>query len=370
MARGHLHKRGDVWYAVVDYPRDPATPNKRNQKSIRLKEARTKREADSALIKLLREIDTGMAVEPSRITVGEFLERWLATEATNRVRATTLESYARMVHLHIVPLLGQRKLQSIRPTDIVDFYGHLTSPATAKNCRAVLSGAMKTAVRWGWIYANPVRDVSPPAYKAEAGDAWTSDECKAFLAAVEGKRWALAYRVVLGTGLRLGELVDLRWADIDLPNKRLTVSRTAVWVARVYSSNPPKSGQSREITLGADTLTALRQQHTRVREDQMRAEQWTNEDRAFPNLRGMVVRRDTLGGQFARDVRQTGVRPIRFHDLRHTHATLLLEAGVPIKTVSDRLGHANIGITADVYQHISGDMRRAAADVIDQLLAG
>lgn len=369
MPRGHIRRRGDKYYVVLELERDPDAPTKRRQRWVATT-ARTKKEAEQERTKLLREIDTGTSLEPSRMTVAEYLAHWLDTEASQRVRDTTLDNYRRLIRLHIAPFLGAKRIQALKPIDVAQFLGTVRSPSIAMNCRTVLSGACKTAVRWGWIATNPVRDVSPPRYRPAAGDAWSKEEVVAFLAATAGRPHHALYRMVLATGMRKGEAIDLRWSDLDLAAGTVTVARTAVWVGNVYHSHPPKSGEPRTITLDPETIATLR--HHRVQQNEQRlrfGSGWRDEGRIFTAAAGGVIGKRGLSWSFDADLRRTGARRIRFHDMRHTHATILIEAGVDAKAVSQRLGHANIQITIDTYQHITPRGARDVADVVGTILA-
>jgi integrase len=383
--RGTIQKKGNKWYAVVYDGVNPATGNYRR----RWVQAGTRRsDAEKLLAELVKRAHRGETVVSEKLTLGEYLiERWLPIQET-RLRKSTYESYRRNVELHVVPGLGRRKLDQLTPEDIDLFYAALLkngrkkrpgekgpakglAPKTVHNVHVMLNKALSDAARKGTVVRNVVALADAPSLQARKRPevkAWEIDQLVAFLKAIQLHRMAPAYSFAAHTGMRRGEVLGIRWRDIDLHDGRVSVRQALVTVNYEMSISDVKTGTSRRtIDIDADVVQVLRDwRKTRTEERDGVAP--APDDLVFVKADGTSMHPDIFSQLFDRTVAKLDVPNISLHDLRHTHATLLLKAGVNVKVVSERLGHANIAFTMHVYQHVLPGMQAAAADTFSLLL--
>ncbi len=387
MARGSITKRGDAWTAVVDLPPDPAT-GKRRQKRIT---AKTKKEVEARVATLLADIERGGFADAGKLTVREFFERWLAAVAPS-IRPVTVRRYRDLIRLHIAGVIGDLKLAKLTPADLQALYATLLatpasrrrrgeakdapprplSPTTVRYVHAVVHHALDDAVRWALIARNPADAVEPPRRGLGELTVWTADEVGRFLRAAEGDDLEALWRLALTTGMRRGELLGLKWSDIDWEAGALSVQRRLGRgeTARLAEDEPKSPSSRRRIALDAATLAALRTHRLRQAEHRLRlGEAYADRGYVFAGALGAPLHPNVLYRRFAALLARAGVRPVRFHDLRHTSATLALALGVHPKIVSERLGHSSIGMTLDLYSHVTADMQRQAAEAIAGALA-
>lgn len=377
--KGHIHPRGEGrWLLKWDAPRGADGKRRQRYKTVK----GTKREAQTALAKLIAETADGLAVEPSKITVADFLARWLSDAAKPRVAARTFERYSELVDKHLSPGLGAIKLAKLRPMDIQEYYakalasGHLKgkgglSARTVHHLHRVLSQALRQAVRWQLIARNPCEAVDPPK-PARKEIAHLSPEDMATL--LKAARPSRLYPVILlaaTTGLRRGECLGLRWRDVDLDAASLTVAQALEETKAGLATKAPKTARSRRtVTLPALTVEELRRHKARQAEERLKLGLGRADDGAlvFADPFGHPIRPRDVTKQFGRIVRQVKVPRITFHGLRHSHLTHLLQAGVHPKIASERAGHSSVSITLDVYSHAVPGLQADAALKIDQAL--
>ncbi|MDP9364704.1 MAG: site-specific integrase [Chloroflexota bacterium] len=373
--RGSIEKRtgpqGPTYRVRVEYPPDPVT-GKRRQRS---KSFRTRKEAQAALAQWGAEIARGTALEPSRATVGDLLGQWLASVAAHNVKAATLEDYEATVRVHVLPELGSVPVQRLTAARVQSFYAAKlaagASPRTVQLCHLRLSQALKQGVAWGLVPHNACASVRAPRVTYKRFETWNPDEARAFLAAAEGDALSPLWLLALSTGMRRGELLGLRWRDVDLDAGTLSVRQCLIPSKGGPVLAEPKTAAARRLVrLPAEAIAALREHRRRQVERRLAlGSLWRDLDLVLCTGEGNVVNPANVDRSFARLVRAAGVRRIRFHDLRHTHATWLLAAGQPVKVVSERLGHARVSITLDTYAHVLPDMQEAAAEAIGSLLS-
>jgi integrase len=367
------------WYVVLDHDRDGTGRRRQKWHSG----FRTKREAEKGLTALLAAQDTGTYVAPQKITLGEYLaDRWLpAIEAT--VRVTTFAGYRAHVRVYVNPVLGSIPLQSVTTDQLSTFYlklqrsggrdGTALAPATVRRVHATLHRAFRDAMSWGYLNRNPAALAIKPRQRS-AGSVeirtWTADELRRFLDHVRDDRLFAAWRLAASTGMRRGELLGLRWQDVDLDTGRVSVRQTLTTVSNEVAFSEPKTARGkRSIALDGVTINALRTWRARQAEERLAfGPGWHDTGLVFSREDGSLIHPDTFSFWFDRQVRVADVPRIRFHDLRHTHATLALQAGVPAKVVSERLGHATVAFTLDVYSHVIPALQEDAAERIAALV--
>ncbi|MDP2292973.1 MAG: site-specific integrase [Actinomycetota bacterium] len=370
------HERG-TWFLVVDLPNDPTT-GKRQQ--LRRRGFRTRKEADAALAEVVADVNRGLYVRPTKGTLAEYLEGWLETRRLD-LRPTTLYGYQKVVRQRIIPGIGRAKVAELDAATLERWYSSLIasggrggrglSPKTVANTAGVLSVALGDAVRLKLLRYNPASDARLPRRERREMSAWNEADASAFLVAVRDHRLAPMWRLVLATGLRRGELCGLRWKDVDLAAGTLEVAETRVVAEEVVTGSPKTKAGSRIVALDVGTVSALTAWRKRQAVERLAAgPAWVDRGLVFVDELGEPPHPETVTRWWNEAVAAAGAPAIRFHDARHTAATMALRAGVPIKVVTQRLGHADVAVTMRVYQHVTAQDDRAAADALGQALGG
>lgn len=370
--RGSIVKRGAHSFACVVYlGREPAT-GKERQKWVSF---RTRREAEVHLAHLVGQVTSGAILPPSKLRLGEYLERWLRDYAEGRLAPKTLESYRATVRVHLAPTLGHVPLSRLAPQTI---QGYLTrkfqaglSTTTVRYHAAILRQALRQAAKWGLLAQNPADCVDLPARHRIEMRVWDEEQVRLFLA--EARRSSAHYALyftALTTGMRQGELMGLRWKDVDLTLGIASIQQTLYRLGKVVVTKEPKSVRSRRAALPpmlVNTLRMAQEEQIACRRGLGQAYEDNNLVFCQPNGRPLhahnVTQRD-----MPRVAKRAGVPRIRFHDLRHCHATLLLQQGVHPKVVQERLGHSTISMTLDTYSHVVPGMQEQAAVDLEKRL--
>jgi integrase len=376
--KGHIRKRGkSSWAIVLDLGRDGA--GKRHQKWHTVRG--TKKDAERELARLITEIHAGNYVEPSRMLLREYLDRWLKDYAEQSVSPKTYERYEEIIRSHIVPALGGYELSKLRPLHIQGFYTSAVtsgrkdgkgglSAQTVLHFHRLLHRALGQAVRWQLLARNPAEAVEPPRPQRTEMRVLDDAQIALLLKSLEGSRLHAPGLLALSTGLRRGELLGLRWRDIDLERGCLTVNCSVEQTKQSLRFKIPKTERSRRMvalpSFAVDMLRAHKREQTEARLKLGPAYQ--NDDLIFPREDGSPWPPDSFSTAFAAFIRGSDLPHVRFHDLRHSHATQLLKHGVHPKIVSERLGHSKVGITLDTYSHVLPGMQEDAARKIDAAL--
>lgn len=378
------------WSLILDlgYQLDPTSgKRKRRQKWVTFRGS--KRAAQTHVTELLRVANRGEYVEPSKLTLAEWLTTWLEI-ATPKLRPSSVTRYTNVIESLTAAPIGAMPLQKIRASTLETHYATAAgSPSTLSLHHTVLSRALRKAKRDNLIAANPAPDVearprrrrNPEAARANC---WSRDEARQFLAAAKqaGPQAAALYALALETGMRKNELCGLGWKQVDLDAEQIAVERQLTKPGPVPVFGPPKNGRPRTVTITTETVTLLRA-HKRSQAEVKIANRAGYHDHGlvFAKEQGDIRQRlDKLGhplqsnnlGQrsFAALCATAKVRRITFHGLRHTSATMLLADGVPAHVVSERLGHSDVSITLNNYAHVLQHHERAAADRMAALLHG
>ncbi len=369
--RGSIQKRqgpqGPAYRARVEYPPDAVT-GKRRQRSESYK---TKREAEAALSKWLAEIDRGTALEPDKTTVGELLDRWLANEAPKTTRATTLVNYEITIRKHLKPALGSVIVQKLTVDQVETFYRDLRArraSITVKHCHLRLSSALNLAVRWGLATRNVCTVASPGKVTYKKPSVWSEAEQGAFLARATDDGMHPFWHLALGSGLRRGELLGLRWRDVNWERSSIHVQQEVVALKGVPIIQEPKTPESRRtVRLTAAVMAELARHRTRWAERKLAAAEWANHDLVFCTASGSPINPSHVRRSYDRIVLRAGVPDITIHGMRHTHAVSLLKEGTPVKVVAERLGHKDISTTLNVYAAAMPDMQDVAIDALERM---
>ena len=318
----------------------------------------------------------GVPLPSEQLKVGRYLQDWLQSPQP-RLRPSTWRRYEQLLRLHALPTLGTLSLTRLEPRHVQRLYADCLAlglaPATVRQLHAVLRRALGQATKWGTVARNVVALVSPPRVKRHEIQPLSATQARTFLDAAQGDRFEALYILALTTGMRLGELLGLRWQDVDLAAEMLQVRHTLLRLRDGLQLREPKTARSRRrIALAPSAVDALR--HHRGRQAAIRLQLgpvWEDHDVVFANEIGKPVEAgNLLRRSFWPLLDKAEIPHIRFHDLRHTAATLLLQQGVHPKVVSELLGHSSIGLTLDIYSHVIPDMQQQAVAAIHTLLRG
>ena len=336
---------------------------------------RTRKEAEFERAKLVNELHTGTYIAPGRTTLSAWIhDNWLPV-TTTRVKTSTLHSYRRNLEIHVLPTLGGKLLQQLTPSMLNSLYANLAaddgtkrgalSAKTISYIHTTLHKALADAVDAELIARNPAERAKPPRPSKQTNSgiqAWDSDELHAFLNHVKDSRLAAIWRLTAMTGMRRGEILGLRWGDLDVDAERLSVRQALVAVGYDVITSTPKSHSARVIDLDAETIRMLRRHRRAQAEERLLwGVDYEDHDLVVAKENGEPMHPHTFSQSFERIIVNAGLRKIRLHDLRHTHASLALKAGVPVKVVSERLGHESPAFTLKQYAHVLPGMQAEAA---------
>lgn len=372
--RGHIIKRYKNSYTVVlNLGIDPTT-KKRKQQWISVKGA--KKDAEKRLSELLHQLDTGTFMKPGKTTLGEFLEKWLKDYAKPNLSPRGFERYQDIIRKHLMPELGSILLTQLKPEHLQKHYttkqNDGLSARTIRYHHAVLHVALKTAVKWGLLSRNPADAVDPPRARHNEMNTWCEHEINQFLETAKGSPYYTLFYTALFTGMRRSELLGLKWSDVDFIMSQIYVNRSLHHLKDgSYIFTEPKSAKSRRtIALPPSAILLLKEHHEKQKlERAMLGIPLTDNDLVFSTLEGKPLRPNTVTRAWETLAVRAGIKVIRLHDARHTHASIMLKQGIHPKIVQERLGHASIQMTLDTYSHVAPGLQEAAAARFDELIS-
>lgn len=360
---GSIFRRSDGrWCATVtldDGRRKVIYTRSRQEASQKMKDAQTAR-------------DLGVLVTDERQTVAEYLAEWLAETAKPRIRPSTYTSYESIVRKHIVPAIGRVPVRKLTPQHVQRLLNEKHAAGlNPKRMHGVLRAALNQAVKFGIVPRNVATMVTPPRIARYEIEAFTPDQIRTLLASLKGHRLEALYSVAVAMGLRQGEALGLRWEDVDFAGGTLRVRYALQRIDRKFELVEPKTQKSRRtLYLPALTLTALREHRTRQLEERLAyGPDWARTDLVFTTPVGTPIDSRNLTLSFQRLLKRIGLPKRRFHDLRHSCATLLLVQGVPARVVMETLGHSQITLTLNTYSHVPSELQREAATRMNDFLS-
>lgn len=372
---GQIIKRGESkWLVRIFLGRDDLS-GKRKYHNATIHG--TKKDAERYKTGVLREVHMGIFAEPSRMTINEYLDKWLEAAAKPRVSERTFNDYTDMLRRYVRESLGGKRLDGLKPLDIQKLYGEMQerglSPRIVRYTHAILSSALKQSVKWGMLSRNPAELAELPKMVRREMQSLTANEVGKLFSALDGDRHAVIFAFATVTGMRPEEYLALQWKDVDLSKGTVTVQRALIWRkgGGWYFSEPKTSRSRRTIPLPTSTVRQLAEHKRRQSEWRLKiGAEYQNNDLVFTTELGTPINLQNLSQRhFKQALKKAGLpNSIRLYDLRHTCATLLLQAGENPKVVSERLGHAGITLTLDVYSHVLPDMQKAAAEKLENML--
>lgn len=370
---GTIARRADGrWVAAVTLPTGER----------RFRYGKTREDVARKLRDMLQANDANVPIPGRRETVESLMKTWLDV-SKSRVRQRTWERYEQLARVHVFPALGRLKLGDLTAQRLERFYAERIaaglSPRTVRHMHVLLHAALQQAMRWDLVGRNVADLAKGPRPETKEMAVLTPEQVERFLAAAQGDRLEALYVVAVTTGMREGELLALRWTDVDLDGcvawVRRSVQRSKAGAAEGRKSGlvmvEPKTKKSRRcVALSNVAVRALRAHRARqVEERLVVGEEWADLDLVFPNRLGRPIEAGDLLNAFYRPLlARAGLPRLRFHDLRHTAETLLLAANVHPKVAQEMLGHSTVAITLDLYSHVIEGMQRDAARVMDRLV--
>jgi integrase len=374
--KGHIRERSPGrWAIVIDLP-DPETGRRRRKwHSFR----GTKREAQVECSRLISEIKGDLYVEPAKMTVRQFLDHWL-DHMKSQVAPRTHERYSEIALKCLAPLIGDVLLSKLKAIRISAAYtkalaagrrdgrGGL-SPRTVVHMHRILRQALQQAVDWEMLARNPTDKIKPPKVEKKEMRALDASETAALLEAIRPTRIFMPVLLAVTCGMRRGEITALRWRSVDFVNAQLEVKTSTEQTRAGVREKETKSGRARTVTLTALAMEELRRHKVRQAEELLRLGMRQSDDMYIvAQADGQPLMPNSLTHEFVRFIAGTKLPRIRFHDLRHTHATQLLKSNVHPKIVQERLGHEDISTTLNLYSHVLPGMQDAAAKIVDLAL--
>lgn len=376
---GSIYQRKDGrWVAEVSY-RDPDT----NEPKRKPFYGKSRQDVITAKKEWEKEFEDTGVVPVAKLLTKDWLTSWLTTYKKPSVRENTFEGEKRIVEKHLIPVIGHYPLKDLRADHIQKMLnqklvdGSLKgdkplSPRMCEHIFVVLHDALEQAVKNQVIARNPCKAVNKPKKTRTEFTPWTQTQTNSFLKSVKGSRWFPLYMVAWGAGLRRSEILGLQWPDIDLKKGSLTVNRVLVKVTGTppYRFEDPKTKRSRRtIPLPGPVVKELKTWKVAQTAEKLAFKGPYNElNLVFTNEAGQPINPDFISRRFHKDLTAAKLPAIRFHDLRHGHATMLLELGENLKVISDRLGHSTINMTADTYAHVAERMQRSASTKLGKTL--
>ncbi|MBK5222035.1 MAG: site-specific integrase [Acidimicrobiia bacterium] len=370
--RGHIQQRGPKSWRIKAYlGRDPEGRKRYAQRTI----TGTRADAERELSRLLVEVDEGRHAPAAPLTFGQLLDRWLAVKRL-AVEPSTVTSYEWVAREYLRHALGERKVASLRPIELDTLYAELRgsglSARTVRICHTVVRQSLEQARKWGLIARSPAVDATPPPQTRRTVTPPTVDEVLRLLAAArdDDPEFGAYLWVLAATGCRRGEGCGLRWCDIDLDRDDLVVRRAIAMANGVPYEKATKTHASRRVSLDEATVLLLREHRRRMLERAMALGVRLADDAyVFADVEGRPWRPDVCTNRFGRLRAQLGLEKVRLHDLRHFVATVLGDGGVPIATISSRLGHRDTATTLNIYTHALPATDRVAATYLGALLS-
>lgn len=377
---GHIRRRGKRSFEVrFEIGADPVT-GKRRTRCHSFKG--TKREAQAELVRLIAAVHKGDYVDPSKVTFGEFLGRW-ETWIKTQVSAKTVERYTELAEHHLRPHLGNAKLQRLKAVAFAELYGKLQrqksdggaglSARTVGHVHRLAHRVLASAVKWGLVNANPVAAADPPKVEPREIEILSPEQVSALLNSLRGGPLYRVAVVGLATGMRRGEMVALRWGDVDLDAGKLRIERSLEQTNAGLAFKAPKTRAGRRTVSVPPSVIAELRRHWREQQEQrlvLGLGRASENDLVFARRDGGPWPPDSLTAGWARTIRLLKLPKVTLHALRHTHASQLIASGLDVVTVSRRIGHSDPTVTLKVYAHRFGNADERAAEAVEVALAG
>ncbi|UII57063.1 site-specific integrase [Cytobacillus spongiae] len=368
---GQVKKDGSSWYFVAELPKDPITGKRKRKKQRGFK---TKREAEKALAQVEAEVIRGTYIEPTNTLYKDYLllEWFRGKKAT--INSQTAKSYENYMNHRIIPKLGHIPLSQLNVMVLQNYIYSLKedglASATIKKIYNIIRNSLEHAKTLELLAKNPATNIQLPKIEKTEMTVWNVEESKAFLHIAREDRLYVAFHLAITTGMRQGEILGLRWKYVDLEKGVIRICQTLSHDGKEFLVGAKTASSVRSIKLPDETIVLLRKHKAVIARERLQVgQEYVDHDPVICTSKGTPILPANLRRTYARLIKQADVPAIRFHDLRHTHATLLLSQGVHAKVISERLGHSNIKTTLDIYSHVLPNMQDEAAKQINNLLS-
>lgn len=374
---GSIEKRGPAsWRMRVTVEYDEAGNPIRRQRTTRTKRAEDR---EKELIAFINELESGEYIETSSTTFQDFTNEYMANHVKKNLQVTSQELYSNIIRVHILPIFGRKKINEINTMQILRFLDGLENSGSSvyvrRNVLSTLRSVFTQAVKWKVLKANPCDGISPPKKPKKVQKVYDEAEIALLFEKLKTERldWQVLVSIAVMTGAREGEIAGLEWKHIDLDKQTIVFEQTIVEEKGVGVTVRPglKGGKDKIVSI-PDSLAALLSEYKKVRKIEKEAaqEEWTWPDHffLFSNINGKPIRTDSIYQRWIKFIEKNRLERIRFHDIRHTSASLLIAKGVHAKVIQERLGHADIGTTMNTYSHVFREADQSAASHFDNLI--
>jgi len=376
MSRGNIRERAKGSYTItIELPRDCIT-NKRKQKYFNFKG--TKKEAQIFLTEKLREIDTGILIDTKNIKFSEYLDYWMEEYCNNKLRINTIEGYKHYIENHIKPVLGNIELEKITPLHLQTLYSNKLKHGRLKGegglskksvltIHRIIHCALERAVKWQFVSRNVADNVEPPKAEQYQAKFLNDKQIKALMEIAVKTEIYIPIIIGIYTGMRRGEILDLIWDNVNLERGYIRIS--PIEEGDLKSFHPKTKDSIRTIAIPDFLIKILKKHKTKQMENKLRlGNEYINSNAVCTYENGKLFNPKRFSSKFHKLLVDNNLPHIRFHDLRHSHASLLVKLGIHPKVISERLGHSDIGITMNLYSHLYEDTDREVADMFDNLI--
>lgn len=363
MKRGYIRERGKGKFSItIELPKDTIS-NKRKRKYYTFNG--TRREAEKFLTEKLRELDTGVLIDNKKIKFSEYLDFWIEEYCVKNLSITTLDGYKQNIEKHIKPILGNIYLDKLTPLHLQNFYsdrlknGKLNgngglSNKTVLTLHRIIHKALEQGVKWQLVIRNVADAVEPPKPKKYKANFLDEQEINILIQKSKNTNLYIPILIAICTGMRRGEVLGLTWNNVDLEKNSIMISQTLYSTSKGLVFSTPKTDSSvRKIAIPQALSKELKKHKTRQLKNKIKyGEEYKNINIVCTSDKGELINPKSFSRDFRKLLKNNNLPLIRFHDLRHTHASLLVKMGTQPKEISNRLGHSNISITMDLYSHI------------------
>lgn len=391
--KGSIEKRGENSYRLVAPGGTVGGKRKKFKKTITVEgktEAAKKKVAETELAKFIAEIESNTYIEPSKMTFKDLADKWIKDYGETNLAPKTLYRYNEMLDSRILPAMGHMKIGKIKPLHLVEFYKNLQedgirkdkksgglSPQTIRHHHRLIHAIFETAVNdWHILTYNPAANIKPPKVQKKEARFYEEEDIQALLTALDSLdekdlKYKLAIYIDISTGLRLGELMGLKWKHIDMKTGVIRVVEATQYLPKLgtFEKSPKTETSKRELVLPDPVLDMLKQYKVQQNEHRLQlGNKWQDTDYVFTQWNGLPMNTYTVGNWFPKFLKKHELKKITFHQLRHTNATMLLKGGIDLKSVSHLLGHASVSTTGNIYAHALQSANKTAAEKISNVL--
>lgn len=372
MSRGHIRQRGKNSYEVKIFIGTDKSTNKKIYNYFTVKG--TEKDAQKFLTQKLSELDNGIYISKKDMLFKDYLDYWFEQCCKGKLSQNTCDNYEKKIRTHIKPCLGNYKLQQLVPLHLQHFYAEkqkYLSSTTVLQLHLIIHSALNQAMKWQLINRNIADNVEKPKKASYTPVILTKEQLKTFINSIKNSELYIPIMIAISTGMRRGEILGLKWCNVDLNNSVITVNQALYKTSNGLEFLPPKSKHSyRKISIPKTLVEILKLEKQKQEKMQnLLKENYIYNDMVCCKNNGELINPNSFTPAFNKLLSKNNLPKIRFHDLRHTHASLLLEQNIPAKVISERLGHSNINTTLDLYSHVYDATNIKVANEFDRLIS-